>query len=75
MTQRVPQTAMHISRDECRTWQGPYLIDTVGGAYPATVELKDGTILVIYYEEGSGSAVRVKRFRVKADGLETLGWD
>ncbi len=75
MTQRVPQTSMYISRDECRTWQGPYLIDTVGGAYPATVELKDGTILVIYYEEGSGSAVRVKRFRVKADGLETLGWD
>ena len=66
---------MHVSRDECKTWLGPYTIDTVGGAYPATVELADGTLMVVYYEEGSGSAVRGRRFRLRADGLESLQWD
>ncbi len=75
LTHRIPATSMHVSRDEAKTWQGPYQIDTVGGAYPATVELKNGSLLVVYYEEGGGSAVRVRRFRLKEDGLETLTWD
>jgi hypothetical protein len=75
LTHRVPATSMHVSRDEAKTWLGPYRIDTVGGAYPATVELKDGSLLVVYYEEGSGSAVRVRRFRLGQDGLESLSWD
>ena len=33
------------------------------------------TLLVVYYEEGSGSAVRVRRFRLGKDGLESLPWD
>lgn len=75
LTHRIPSTSMHVSRDEAKTWQGPYRIDTVGGAYPATVELKDGSLLVVYYEEGSGSAVRVRRFRLGEDGLQSLPWD
>ena len=71
----APATALHVSRDECRTWQGPYVLDTVGGAYPATVELKDGTVLAIYYEEGEGSAIRALRFRLKPDGIEYLRWE
>jgi len=39
------------------------------------VELQDGTLLVVYYEEGAGSAVRIRRFRLQEDGLQTLGWD
>lgn len=74
MTHRVPQTALHVSRDECRTWQGPYVLDSVGGAYPATVELKDGSVLVVYYEEGEGSAVRAQRFRLEAEGIAPLAW-
>ena len=74
MTHRIPGTAMHVSRDECRTWEGPYRIDTVGGAYPATVELKDGSILVVYYEEGGNSAIRVQRFRLTPKGLVSLPW-
>ncbi|NOY82192.1 MAG: DUF1080 domain-containing protein [Kiritimatiellaeota bacterium] len=74
LTHRVPATAMHVSRDECRTWAGPFRIDTVGGAYPATVELKDGSLLVVYYEEGAGSAVRVQRIRLTPDGFERLDW-
>lgn len=75
LTHRLPHTALHVSRDDCRTWQGPYVLDRVIGAYPATVELKDGTVLAIYYTEGSGSHVRALRFRLTADGIETLPLD
>lgn len=74
LTHRVPQTALHVSRDDCRTWQGPYVLDRVGGAYPATVELRDGTVLAIYYTEGAGSHVRAQRFRLTPDGIELLPW-
>lgn len=75
LTHRVPATSMHVSRDEAKTWLGPYLVDSVGGAYPATVELNDGSLLVVYYEEGSGSTVRVRRFALGGDGLESLAWE
>jgi sialidase-1 len=75
LTHRVPETALHVSRDDCATWQGPYSLDHVGGAYPSTVELKDGTVLAIYYEEGEGSAIRALRFRLKPDGIEPLPLD
>jgi hypothetical protein len=74
MSHRLPATALHVSRDECRTWQGPYQIDTVGGAYPATVELSDGTIMAVYYEEGAGSAIRALQFSLRSDGIEVLSW-
>lgn len=75
LTHRLPHTALHVSRDEGKTWQGPYQIDTTQGAYPSTVELKDGSVLIVYYEEGAGSAVRARRFQVKADGIEFLDLD
>lgn len=74
LTHRLPNTALHISRDEGRSWQGPYVLDEVIGAYPSTVELKDGSVLAVYYEEGEGSAVRAMRFRVRKDGIEKLKW-
>lgn len=74
LTHRRPMTALHVSRDGAKTWQGPYEIDSVGGAYPSTLELKDHTVLAIYYEEGAGSAIRAKRFRLTADGPEWLTW-
>ena len=55
-------TALRISYDDGKTWQGPYLMSESGGAYPSTVELKDGTILMIFYEEGEGSGVGALRF-------------
>jgi sialidase-1 len=69
---RLPLTSLHISRDEGKTWQGPYQIDATPGAYPSTVELKDGTVLGVYYEEGERSAVRARRFQVKPAGIEFL---
>lgn len=75
LTHRLPLTALHVSRDEAKTWQGPYQVDTTVGAYPSTVELKDGTVLVVYYEEGQGSGVRARRFKLKAGGIEFLPWE
>jgi sialidase-1 len=72
LTHRLPLTALHVSRDEGKTWQGPSQIDTTLGAYASTVELKDGTVLVTYYEEGQGSAVRARRFKLTPEGIEFL---
>lgn len=47
LTHRQPATSLHISRDNAKSWQGPIEIDSVGGAYPSTVELKDHTVLVV----------------------------
>jgi sialidase-1 len=69
-TQRIPLTALHVSRDVAKTWLGPYQLDSTPGAYASTVELKDGTVLVVYYEEGPGSAVRARRFKLKEDRIE-----
>ena len=77
MTHRLPNTSMHISRDETKTWEGPFTIDNVFGAYPATVELKDGSVMVVYYTEGKNSEVRERRFRLTPEGPEFLpvkGW-
>lgn len=72
LTHRMPKTALHVSRDEAKTWQGPYAIDDTIGAYASTIELKDRTVLVVYYEEGQGSAIRARRFALKVDGPEFL---
>lgn len=75
LSHRFPYTALHISRDDGKTWKGPVVIDRYGGAYPSTVELRDGSVLVVYYEEGQGSCIRARRFRVGADEViwQTLG--
>ena len=36
------------------------------------VNLRDGSVLVVYYEEGQGSSIRAKRFRVTAQGIEWI---
>lgn len=72
MAHRLPDTSLHYSLDECRTWSANVGVDTVFGAYPSMVTLKDGTILIVYYEEGPGSNVRAKRFRATRQGIEWL---
>jgi hypothetical protein len=68
----VPSTSLHYSLDECKTWSKNVLVDNVGGAYPSMVNLKDGTVLIVYYEEGRGSSIRCKRFRATKAGIEWL---
>ena len=72
---RLPQTNLRFSRDECKTWSESILVDNVFGAYPSMVELHDGSILIVYYEEGPGSSIRAKKFRVTASGVEWLTFD
>jgi len=70
---RHPGTAVTISADDGATWSRPHQVDTVGGAYPGLVELKDGSILCIYYEEGKASSIRQAIFTVElAARLENL---
>ena len=68
----VMNTAIRISRDGCQTWGDPLMVDDVVGAYPSMVNLKDGSILIAYYEEGAGCDIRAKRFRVTDAGVEFL---
>lgn len=72
LAHRVPATSLHYSLDECQTWSPNVLVDGVGGAYPSMVNLRDGSVLIVYYEEGAGSSIRCKRFRATQTGLVWL---
>jgi hypothetical protein len=72
LAHRVPNTSIHVSRDDAKTWQGPYQVDSCIGAYPSTVELKDHTVLIVYYTEGTNSVIRARRFKLNPDGIEFL---
>ena len=69
LAHRVPATSLHWRADEGKTWHGPVQIDTVGGAYPSVVELPDGLVYCVYYEEGKGSSIRGVRLRVDKVGV------
>jgi len=69
---RIPATNLRVSVDECQTWGDDVEVDRVGGAYPSMVNLKDGSVLIVYYEEGPNSSIRAKRFRVTKTGVEFL---
>jgi len=74
LAHRGPGTSLHYSLDDGRTWSENVPLDTVGGAYPSMVELPDGRVLVVYYEEGEGSAIRAQFLRADARGVELLPW-
>jgi BNR repeat-like domain/Prenyltransferase and squalene oxidase repeat len=69
LAHRLPATAVHWSVDEGKTWQGPLQIDDVIGAYPSCVELPDGRVYCVYYEEGAGSSIRGARLQVGPAGV------
>jgi hypothetical protein len=70
LAHRVPATSLHWTADEGETWDGPVKIDTVGGAYPSMVELPDGLVYCVCYEEGKGSGIRGVRLRVGTKGVQ-----
>jgi len=73
LAHRLPKTSLHYSLDECKTWSDNVYIDGENhGAYPSLVNLKDGTVLVVYYEEGAGSSIRARRLRATPTGIEWL---
>lgn len=75
LAHRLPQTSLHYSFDDGVTWSANVLVDDKIGAYPSMVELKDGSVLIVYYEEGAGSNIRARRFRLGPGGLEWLTFD
>ena len=44
----------------------------MSGAYPSLVELPDGLVYCVYYEEGKGSGIRGVRLRVDKMGVRVL---
>jgi len=74
-------TYLRCSTDECQSWSDPVTIDAwANGAYPSMANLKDGSVLVVYYDDkgyGHGryrhmSNIRAKRLRVTRDGVAIL---
>lgn len=65
-------TGVLYSTDFGRTWKGPTIIDSALGAYPSMVELADGRIFVVYYNEGRGSDVRCVYLGVDETGVRVL---
>jgi len=72
LAHRVPATSLHWSSDEGKTWNGPLRIDLVSGAYPSMVELPDGLVYCVYYEEGKGSGIRGVRLRMDQKGVQVV---
>ncbi len=71
---RLPNTSLHYTLDEGATWSPNVPIDSVHGAYPSMVTLNDGSTLILYYEEGEGSSIRARKFKVSSAGIEWLTW-
>lgn len=60
----APAVRQHNLDVPCNTWSDPIRIDSYGGAYPSMVNLNDGSVLVTYYEEGSGSNIRARTINI-----------
>ena len=67
-------TSLRYSADECKTWSEVNVVDKHNGAYPSMVSLKDGSTLIVYYEEGEGSSIRARKFRATKSGIAWLDW-
>ncbi len=72
LAHRVPATSLHWTNDDGKTWQGSVQIDSVGGAYPSMVELPNGQVYCVYYEEGKGSSIRAMRLQVNSIGVKIV---
>ncbi|MDP6720144.1 MAG: exo-alpha-sialidase [Pirellulaceae bacterium] len=58
------RTGVILSTDFGETWSPPRMIDFAGGAYPSFVELVDGRVLCIHYQEGAGGNIRQAVFKI-----------
>jgi hypothetical protein len=74
LAHRKPATSLHYTVDDGRTWSENVLVDDVGGAYPSMVTMNDGSVLIVYYEEGDGSNIRARKFRASRDGISWIEW-
>ena len=72
MGHRIPGTSLHYSLDDGKTWSENVELASSGGAYPSMVELADGTIYAVYYEEGPRSDIRGMRFTADRTGVHII---
>jgi sialidase-1 len=72
LAHRVPVTSLHWTNDDGKTWQGPVLIDSVGGAYPSMVEMPNSEVYCVYYEEGKGSSIGGVRLQVDTKSVKVI---
>lgn len=72
LAHRLPAASLSYRLNEAGTWSKNILVDEVVGVYPSLVNLRDGSALVIYYEEGEGSGIRARRFRLNRKGFSWL---
>ncbi|MCX8065134.1 MAG: glycoside hydrolase [Candidatus Hydrogenedentes bacterium] len=69
-------TYIRLSSDGAKTWSEPILVDNCIGAYPSMVNLKDGSVLIVYYEEGNSSNIRARKFRIgEGNEVKWLFWN
>lgn len=64
-------TVLRYSLDECQTWSEATLVAKPAGTHPTMVGLKDGSVLVVYYDQGRADDVRARRFTVTTRGIES----
>lgn len=60
------RTGVVMSVDLGKTWSMPWMLDVAGGAYPAFVELSNGRILCLHYQEAAGGNIRQVVFKISA---------
>ncbi|KPL12216.1 hypothetical protein AMJ85_01615 [candidate division BRC1 bacterium SM23_51] len=72
MGHRLPGTSLHYSLDDGKSWSENVQLDRAGGAYPSMVELPNGTIYCVYYEEGPRSDIRGIRFSADRTGIRII---
>jgi len=72
MGHRIPGTSLHYSLDFGKTWSANVLLAEASGAYPSMVELPDGSIYTVLYEEGPQADILALRFRVDRDAPNVI---
>lgn len=66
-------TAIRYSLDECRTWSDRIVVDSTVGAYPSMVNMKNGNVLIAYYEENPGSSSNIRLRTITINSLPETG--
>lgn len=69
LAHRLPNTSVHYSLDYGRHYGANLQLDSCLGAYPSMVELPDGRVLVVYYQEGENSPLKGLHLQVKREEL------
>ena len=65
-------TVIRFSLDDCATWSEAVLVARPAGSHPTMVNLEDGSVLAVYYDQGRGRDIRARRFNVTESGIEWL---